>query len=66
MVGDVVGHGVEAAAAMSQLRTALRMQISAGHTIVDALEAVDRFHEHVPGSNSPVVSGKTDSIFAEE
>jgi anti-anti-sigma factor len=52
IVGDVVGHGVEAAAAMSQLRTALRMQISAGHTIVDALEAVDRFHEHVPGSNS--------------
>jgi anti-anti-sigma factor len=51
-VGDVVGHGVEAAAAMSQLRTALRMQISAGHTIVDALEAVDRFHEHVPGSKS--------------
>jgi serine phosphatase RsbU (regulator of sigma subunit) len=52
IVGDVVGHGVEAAAAMSQLRTALRMQISAGHTIVDALEAVDRFHEHVPGSKS--------------
>jgi anti-anti-sigma factor len=52
IVGDVVGHGVEAAAAMSQLRTALRMQISAGDTIVDALEAVDRFHEHVPGSNS--------------
>jgi anti-anti-sigma factor len=52
IVGDVVGHGVEAAAVMSQLRTALRMQISAGHTIVDALEAVDRFHEHVPGSKS--------------
>jgi len=28
------------------------MQISAGHTIVEALEAVDRFHEHVPGSKS--------------
>jgi anti-anti-sigma factor len=52
VVGDVVGHGVEAAAVMSQLRTALRMQISAGHTIVEALEAVDRFHEHVPGSKS--------------
>ncbi|BBX72673.1 SpoIIE family protein phosphatase [Mycobacterium shinjukuense] len=52
IVGDVVGHGVEAAAVMSQLRTALRMQISAGHTIVDALEAVDRFHEQVPGSKS--------------
>lgn len=52
VVGDVVGHGVEAAAVMSQLRTALRMQISQGYTITEALEAVDRFHELVPGSNS--------------
>jgi anti-anti-sigma factor len=52
VVGDVVGHGVEAAAVMSQLRTALRMQISLGHSIIEALEAVDRFHEHVPGSKS--------------
>jgi anti-anti-sigma factor len=51
-VGDVVGHGVEAAAVMSQLRTALRMQISLGRSIIEALEAVDRFHEHVPGSKS--------------
>jgi anti-anti-sigma factor len=55
IVGDVVGHGVEAAAVMSQLRTALRMQISAGQTIVEALEAVDRFHKHVPGSKSATV-----------
>jgi anti-anti-sigma factor len=55
VVGDVVGHGVEAAAVMSQLRTALRMQISAGRTIVEALESVDRFHEHVPGSNSATI-----------
>jgi len=52
VVGDVVGHGVEAAAVMSQLRTALRMQILAGHSIVEALAAVDHFREHVPGSNS--------------
>ncbi|OBI13966.1 PAS domain S-box protein [Mycobacterium sp. E2327] len=52
VVGDVVGHGVEAAAVMSQLRTALRMQIALGHNIVEALEAVDRFHEQVPGSKS--------------
>lgn len=52
VVGDVVGHGVEAAAVMSQLRTALRMQISAGYTVVEALEAVDRFHKQVPGSKS--------------
>lgn len=52
VVGDVVGHGVDAAAVMSQLRTAVRMQISAGHTIVEALQAVDIFHEQVPGSKS--------------
>ncbi len=52
IVGDVVGHGVEAAAVMSQLRTAVRMQIVAGLSITDALEAVDRFHEYVPGSRS--------------
>lgn len=52
VVGDVVGHGVEAAAVMSQLRTALRMQISLGRSIVEALEAVDRFREDVPGSKS--------------
>jgi PAS domain S-box-containing protein len=52
VVGDVVGHGVEAAAVMSHLRTALRMQLSAGLSIVEALAAVDRFREHVPGSKS--------------
>ncbi|BBZ40690.1 SpoIIE family protein phosphatase [Mycobacterium conspicuum] len=52
IVGDVVGHGVEAAAVMSQLRTAVRMQIMAGQSIAEALEAVDRFREHVPGSKS--------------
>lgn len=52
IVGDVVGHGVEAAAVMSQLRTALQMQIVAGRTVTEALEAVDRFHEYVPGSRS--------------
>src|SRR6201996_6365810 len=55
IVGDVVGHGVEAAAVMSQLRTALRMQILAGHSITEALAAVDSFHEHVPGSNSATI-----------
>jgi serine phosphatase RsbU (regulator of sigma subunit)/anti-sigma regulatory factor (Ser/Thr protein kinase)/anti-anti-sigma regulatory factor len=55
IVGDVVGHGVEAAAAMSQLRTALRMEIHTGHPIAEALAAVDRFHIHVPGSGSATV-----------
>lgn len=55
IVGDVVGHGVEAAAVMSQLRTALRMQIVSGSTIAEALETLDRFHEHVPGSKSATI-----------
>ncbi|WP_205874009.1 SpoIIE family protein phosphatase [Mycobacterium camsae] len=55
VVGDVVGHGVEAAAVMSQLRTALRMQLTAGQSIVAALEALDDFHEHVPGSKSATI-----------
>src|SRR6201996_4161883 len=55
IVGDVVGHCVEAAPGVSQLRTALRMHILAGHSITEALAAVDSFHEHVPGSNSATI-----------
>jgi anti-anti-sigma factor len=55
VVGDVVGHGVEAAAVMSQLRTALRMQITAGRTITEALVALDQFHEQVAGSKSATI-----------
>ncbi len=55
VVGDVVGHGVEAAAVMSQLRTALRMPLSAGESITDALQAVDRFSDQVPGARSATV-----------
>ncbi|OBH43979.1 SpoIIE family protein phosphatase [Mycobacterium mantenii] len=55
VVGDVVGHGVEAAAVMSQLRTALRMQVVAGYPIAAALEAVDRFRKHVPGSKAATI-----------
>ncbi|UQB98934.1 SpoIIE family protein phosphatase [Mycobacterium intracellulare] len=55
VVGDVVGHGVEAAAVMSQLRTALRMQVVAGYPIAEALEAVDRFRKQVPGSNAATI-----------
>ena len=52
IVGDVVGHGVEAAAVMAQLRTALRMQMSAGAAVTEALEAVDRFAVQIPGARS--------------
>jgi serine phosphatase RsbU (regulator of sigma subunit)/anti-sigma regulatory factor (Ser/Thr protein kinase)/anti-anti-sigma regulatory factor len=49
VVGDVVGHGVEAAAAMAQLRTAVRMQILAGREVADTVRDVDAFVRHVPG-----------------
>jgi serine phosphatase RsbU (regulator of sigma subunit)/anti-sigma regulatory factor (Ser/Thr protein kinase)/anti-anti-sigma regulatory factor len=52
IVGDVVGHGVQAAAVMSQLRTALRKDILGGCGIAAALDAVNEFHEHVPGAKS--------------
>ena len=66
VVGDVVGHGVEAATVMSQLRTALRMQVLAGRSVVEALEAVDRFREHVPGSKSATLCvGSLDSASGE-
>jgi serine phosphatase RsbU (regulator of sigma subunit)/anti-sigma regulatory factor (Ser/Thr protein kinase)/anti-anti-sigma regulatory factor len=55
VVGDVVGHGVEATAVMAQLRTALRMEILDGRSISMALGAVERFAEHVPGSKSATV-----------
>jgi anti-anti-sigma factor len=52
VVGDVVGHGVEAAAVMAQLRTAIRMALLAGHDIHESLTAVDHFSKFVPGSKA--------------
>jgi len=42
-IGDVVGHGVRAAALMGQLRTALHSYALEGHGPARALELVDRF-----------------------
>jgi anti-sigma regulatory factor (Ser/Thr protein kinase)/putative methionine-R-sulfoxide reductase with GAF domain len=42
-IGDVVGHGVRAAALMGQLRTALRAYAQEGHGPGRTLELVDRF-----------------------
>jgi len=44
-IGDVVGHGVRAAALMGQLRTALHSYAIEGHTPGETLERVDRFVE---------------------
>jgi GAF domain-containing protein/anti-sigma regulatory factor (Ser/Thr protein kinase) len=41
VVGDVVGHGVAAAAVMAQLRTALRAYAAEGHEPADVVGAVD-------------------------
>jgi GAF domain-containing protein/anti-sigma regulatory factor (Ser/Thr protein kinase) len=41
-VGDVVGHGVNAAAVMAQLRTALRAYAAEGHEPASVVQSVDR------------------------
>jgi GAF domain-containing protein/anti-sigma regulatory factor (Ser/Thr protein kinase) len=46
-VGDVVGHGLESAAGMAQLRTALRAYAAEGRAPAEALERVNYFMWHV-------------------
>ncbi|QWF22412.1 SpoIIE family protein phosphatase [Nocardioides sp. LMS-CY] len=41
VVGDVAGHGVSAASAMTQLRTALRAYLVEGHSPAGALDRLD-------------------------
>jgi PAS domain S-box-containing protein len=48
IVGDVVGHGISAASAMGQLRSALRGLVLAGLQPAAALEALDKFASAVP------------------
>ncbi|GCE75830.1 ATP-binding SpoIIE family protein phosphatase [Cellulomonas biazotea] len=43
VVGDVVGHGVTASAAMSQMRAILASRLLDGATIPDALGSLDRY-----------------------
>ena len=43
-VGDVVGHGIAAAAVMAQLRTALRAYAVDGHPPGAVVERVNRAH----------------------
>jgi serine phosphatase RsbU (regulator of sigma subunit) len=45
-IGDVSGHGVQAAAVMGQIRNALRAYIVEGHHPAGALTRLDRFVEH--------------------
>src|SRR3989440_1477647 len=48
-IGDVVGHGVKAAALMGQLRTALHAYAIEDHGPARTLELVDRFVQAMPG-----------------
>jgi GAF domain-containing protein/anti-sigma regulatory factor (Ser/Thr protein kinase) len=48
-IGDVVGHGVQAAALMGQLRTALHAYAIEDHGPARTLELVDRFVDAMPG-----------------
>ena len=47
-IGDVVGHGVRAAALMGQLRTALRAYAVEDHSPARTLELLDRYVQALP------------------
>jgi len=49
VIGDVVGHGIEAASAMGQLRNALRVHLLEGAGPAEALHGLDRL-VHAAGS----------------
>ncbi|HEX2576675.1 MAG TPA: PP2C family protein-serine/threonine phosphatase [Aquihabitans sp.] len=51
VVGDCVGHGLDAATAMGQLRSASRALLYEGRTPAEVLEAMDRFAASVPGAS---------------
>ncbi len=55
VVGDVVGHGVDALVAMTQLRSVLLASLRLGAEVVEALEALDRFAETVPAARRATV-----------
>ncbi|MEZ0491115.1 SpoIIE family protein phosphatase [Kineococcus sp. TBRC 1896] len=52
VVGDVAGHGVHAAAAMAQLRTALRAYLLEGHSPAAALDRLDALVTTLNGNHT--------------
>ena len=54
-VGDVVGHGQQAAVAMGQLRSVLLAQLRAGVDLRDALQLLDHFAGTVPAARRATV-----------
>ncbi len=55
VVGDVVGRGVKAAAAMGQMRSALRVAVAGAESVGEALGNLDEMTRHLPGSPSATV-----------
>ncbi|AEV81257.1 RsbU-like Serine phosphatase [Actinoplanes sp. SE50] len=55
IVGDVVGHGVAAAAAMGQLRAVLHDRLGATGDLLDAVGAADRLARRVPEAYAATV-----------
>lgn len=51
VVGDAVGHGVEAASAMGQIRSATRVAMLTGASPAEALQVLDTFAAQVPGAS---------------
>jgi hypothetical protein len=56
VVGDCVGHGLDAAATMGQLRSAARALLLEGHGPAAALEHLDAFAATTPGSLATTVA----------
>jgi anti-sigma regulatory factor (Ser/Thr protein kinase)/putative methionine-R-sulfoxide reductase with GAF domain len=59
-IGDVVGHGIDAAALMGRLRTALHSYAIEGHGPGRTLELVDRF---VQSLNEPAMATAAYAVF---
>ncbi len=59
-IGDVVGHGIEAAALMGQMRTALRAYAQEGHGAGRTLELVDRY---IQNTNANAMATATYAVF---
>ncbi|MBO3738674.1 SpoIIE family protein phosphatase [Actinoplanes flavus] len=55
VVGDVVGHGVRASAAMGQLRAVLQDRLAESGDVRAAFAAVDRMARRVPGARAATV-----------
>jgi len=55
VVGDCVGHGLDAATAMAQLRAAARAMLVEGRGPAEVLEGLDAFATHVDGARNATV-----------